>query len=181
MKEIHSIRRCEAQLVNYYGSGLIHSVAATERDALHLYHALKFLSFEEGHTFVLRPRLELEAAKFYQYFKTGDVGCGANPRGNKGALLRDMKPTAIRAEFKKPSSEWGPALEFLRKWNVVVVETSGACPHEKVYITSLWEAEQNIAHTFQRLLHKHKISPWTFTIDPNKYVDLFLFYTLHVS
>jgi len=168
MKAVYGIKCCEAQLSNYYGSGLINSVGDIERDALHIYYVLKYISRDEGHTYIMRPRLELEAVRAYQYFRSGGTGSPRGKSSNSSSPRR--RPMMSTQQFKRSSAEWGRALEFLHEKHVVVIETAGTCPLERVYLRSLWEAERNIASTFRRLQCKQQLSPWTFSIDTDKYV-----------
>ena len=150
MSELFNITGCEAALESFYRSGLSEHCSPTEIQAMYLYFALKRLTRQQGHTYVIRSRLEQEAQVV---------------RGNY------QRPSKARDQSGLSTVDWGPALDFLDTWHVIVRENNGT----HVFLSRYWTAEKEIANAFRYLRKNHEVRPWTFEIDPEKYVYIVLY------
>jgi len=136
---------CEATLDSFHRTRLIENCTATQKHAMYLYHALKRISMQYGHTCVARHRLEREAS----------------------ILRSNYEPSwKSRGGIHPSEVDWGEALDFLEDWHVIVRENDGT----HVYLHRYWNAEKKIAEAFHVLRKRHELYPWTFEIDAEKYV-----------
>ena len=86
------IVNCEATLHAFYVSEIIDSVAVLQRDALHVYHELKTICREKGHTYV--PISDLKTLCMTRGFKIKDWS----------AVREFLKTHEITVEEKKPNA-----------------------------------------------------------------------------
>ena len=152
MAQLFRITGCEASLENYCRTGLLDHCSQMEKDAVYLYHALKYLCRQQGHTYIRWSRLKREALNVRSNYQPS-----SNTRGH-----------GIRWD----AVDWGPVLDFLDEWRVIVRENNGM----HIYLHRYWCAEKKIAEAFHSLRHRHENEPWTFEIHTEKYV-----YVLHVT
>jgi len=149
MAQLFNITGCEASLESFYRTGLVNHCSEMAKHAMYLYHALKCLCRQQGHTYIRWSRLKREASDVHSNYRPS-----SNTRGSS------TRPDAV---------DWGPALDFLEEWHVIVRESNGM----HVYLHRYWYAEKKIAEAFHLLRSCHESEPWTFEIDTEKYVYVF--------
>ena len=131
---------CETNLDKLYLSEVMNHISGTEKDALHIYDALKFASQSYGHTFVTMDFLK---------------------------QIRKFDEHAVKYDFKIKNKDWKTALDFLEDNNVIFRETFHG--DKRVYLTKYWKAEKTIAENIQLLFEQDKDEPSTFDIDYERY------------
>jgi len=146
MAQLFNITGCEASLENFYRTGLVDHCSQMEKHAMYLYHALKGLCRQQGHTYVRWSRLKREA-----FLVRSNYQPSSKSRGSSHGL---------------DAVDWGPALDFLEGWHVIVRENNGM----HVYLHRYWYAEKKIAEAFHSLRKSHESEPWMFEIETEKYV-----------
>ena len=154
MAQLFNITGCEASLESFCRTGLIDQCSQMEIHAMYLYYALKYLCRQQGHTYVRWSRLKREASLVH-----------SNYQSSSKTRDRNVGPDAV---------DWGSALDFLEEWRVIIRENNGM----HVYLHRYWYAEKKIAEAFHSLRECHKMEPWTFEIDTEKYVP-YIRYTSH--
>ena len=149
MAQLFGITNCEASLESFYRTGLMDHCSSIEKHAMYLHYALKQLSRQHGHTYIKRSRLDRESLYVRAtYLQSSNTQDGAVPT----------------------TADWDRALDFLEDWHVIVRENDGI----DVYLHRYWNAEKKIAEAVRTLRMRHKVEPWTFEIDAEKYVHVFL-------
>jgi len=136
---------CEATLESFHQTELGEKCSETHKHAMYVYHGLKRLCRQDGHTYIKRSRLEREA-----------LGVRSNYRPS----------LKFRDGVRQSKVDWSEAFDFLEEWRVIVRENNGT----EVYLYRYWNAEKMIAEAFHVLRKRHEAEPWTFEIDAEKYV-----------